>query len=227
MTDPNDWRDALPGPTEELYEAVGRLRHELRAIAAATGDSLLEASARECGDHRSARRGRERVRWGVDVRRGTRPPAPRRLSWQSFEALLGPVVVHSVPYDPTPRSTLPSSRSVPADVAVRTHLILRLPRRARSMPREPWAQSTDESRLTTFGRRPPCSCHVAQETSDTTAHYLNLCTACGLRCPEACPRLLVGMPQIPEVVQCFITGRASDGRLHALRDRVCIARGSC
>ena len=47
MTDPSDWRDALPGPTEELYEAVGRLRHALRAITVATGDSLVEASARE------------------------------------------------------------------------------------------------------------------------------------------------------------------------------------
>jgi hypothetical protein len=47
MTDPSDWRDALPGPAEELYEAVGRLRHALRAIATATGDSLVEASARE------------------------------------------------------------------------------------------------------------------------------------------------------------------------------------
>ena len=47
ITDPSDWRDALPGPTEELYEAVGRLRHALRGIMAATGDSLVEASARE------------------------------------------------------------------------------------------------------------------------------------------------------------------------------------
>ena len=47
MSDPTDWRDALPGPTEELYEAVGRLRHALRAITVATGDSLVEASARE------------------------------------------------------------------------------------------------------------------------------------------------------------------------------------
>ena len=47
MSDPTDWRDVLPGPTEELYEAVGRLRHALRAITVATGDSLVEASARE------------------------------------------------------------------------------------------------------------------------------------------------------------------------------------
>jgi hypothetical protein len=47
ITDPSDWRDALPGPTEELYEAVGRLRHALRGILAATGDPLVEASARE------------------------------------------------------------------------------------------------------------------------------------------------------------------------------------
>ena len=49
MTDPSDWHDALPGLTEELYEAVGRLRHALRGIAAATGDSLVEASARANG----------------------------------------------------------------------------------------------------------------------------------------------------------------------------------
>ena len=47
VTDPSDWRDALPGPAEELYEAVGRLRQALRAITVATGDSLVEASARE------------------------------------------------------------------------------------------------------------------------------------------------------------------------------------
>ena len=47
MIDPSDWRDALPGPTEELYEAVGRLRHALQGIMAATGDPLVEASARE------------------------------------------------------------------------------------------------------------------------------------------------------------------------------------
>ena len=47
MTDPIDWRDALPGPAEELYEAVGRLRHALRGIMAASGDLLVEASARE------------------------------------------------------------------------------------------------------------------------------------------------------------------------------------
>jgi len=46
MIDPTDWRD-LPGPAEELYEAVGRLRGALRAITRATGDSLVEASARE------------------------------------------------------------------------------------------------------------------------------------------------------------------------------------
>ena len=46
MTDPTDWRD-LPGPAEELYEAVGRLRRVLRAITRATGDSMVEASARE------------------------------------------------------------------------------------------------------------------------------------------------------------------------------------
>ena len=47
MIDPTDWRDALPGPAEELYEAVGRLRQALRAFTVATGDSLVEASARE------------------------------------------------------------------------------------------------------------------------------------------------------------------------------------
>ena len=47
MIDPTDWRDALPGPAEELYEAVGRLRRALRAFTEATGDSLVEASARE------------------------------------------------------------------------------------------------------------------------------------------------------------------------------------
>lgn len=47
MTNPSDWRDALQGPTEELYGAVGRLRHALRGIRAATGDPLVEASARE------------------------------------------------------------------------------------------------------------------------------------------------------------------------------------
>ena len=47
MTDPSDWRDALPGPAEKLYEAVGRLRHALRGIMAASGDLLVEASARE------------------------------------------------------------------------------------------------------------------------------------------------------------------------------------
>ena len=47
MTDPSDWRDTLPGPAEELYEAVGRLRQALGRIAAATGDSLVEASVRE------------------------------------------------------------------------------------------------------------------------------------------------------------------------------------
>ena len=46
-TDPSDWRDALPGATEELYEAVGRLRHALRDIMTATGDPMVEASARE------------------------------------------------------------------------------------------------------------------------------------------------------------------------------------
>ena len=47
MNDPRDWRDALPGPTEELYEAVGRLRDALRDIKAVTGDPMVEASARE------------------------------------------------------------------------------------------------------------------------------------------------------------------------------------
>ena len=48
MNDPSDWRDIVPEPTtEELYEAVGRLRHALRAITVASGDSLVEASARE------------------------------------------------------------------------------------------------------------------------------------------------------------------------------------
>jgi hypothetical protein len=47
MNDPSDWRDALPELTEELYEAVGRLRHALRGIKAVTGDPMVEASARE------------------------------------------------------------------------------------------------------------------------------------------------------------------------------------
>jgi hypothetical protein len=47
LTDPNDWRDALPGPTEELYEAVGQLRHALQGIRAAAEDPMVEASARE------------------------------------------------------------------------------------------------------------------------------------------------------------------------------------
>jgi len=47
MTDPSEWRDALPGPAEELYEAVGRLRCALQGILTASGDLLVEASARE------------------------------------------------------------------------------------------------------------------------------------------------------------------------------------
>ena len=47
LIDPSDWRDALPGATEELYEAVGRLRYALGDIRAATGDRMVEASARE------------------------------------------------------------------------------------------------------------------------------------------------------------------------------------
>jgi hypothetical protein len=47
MTDPSDWRDAQPGATEELYDAIGRLRHALQGIRAATGDPMVEASARE------------------------------------------------------------------------------------------------------------------------------------------------------------------------------------
>jgi len=47
MTDPSDWRDALPEPAEELYEALGRLRNALRSIRAAAGNPMVEASARE------------------------------------------------------------------------------------------------------------------------------------------------------------------------------------
>jgi hypothetical protein len=47
MIDPSDWRDALPEPTEELYEALGRLRSALRSIKAVSGNPMVEASARE------------------------------------------------------------------------------------------------------------------------------------------------------------------------------------